>query len=325
MTDERWLPIDGELGYEVSDHGRVRSYAKPGRGIGLYEKPKILKPSSDGPSVKKYLKVALRRGNHRKVHHLVLEAFVGPRPPNTECRHLDGNPKNNKLDNLCWGNKDDQTADKIRNGTMIPGKRFETIDFFDPFIPLESLIPFEVWKEIPRYPGFDVSNFGRVQSRWVTGPHARIIENPRIIKPTPPHDETHRYPTVSIRTGYDQHKPFSIHRLVMMTFNPKPYDGLVCRHLDGDVLNNRLSNLRWGTYAENMRDRIRHGTIRNGERCHFTKLSDDQVIEIRNRLDNREKPKVIAEQFSVSRGAISSIKTGRTHRIPTILLGDNND
>jgi hypothetical protein len=37
------------------------------------------------------------------IHRLVLEAFVGPRPEDMECRHLDGNPTNNRLDNLAWG------------------------------------------------------------------------------------------------------------------------------------------------------------------------------------------------------------------------------
>jgi hypothetical protein len=35
-----------------------------------------------------------------------------------------------------------------------------------------------------------------------------------------------------------------------------------CLHDDNNRQNNRLSNLRWGTHAENERDKIKHGTHR---------------------------------------------------------------
>jgi hypothetical protein len=35
---------------------------------------------------------------------------------------------------------------------------------------------------------------------------------------------------------------------------------MVCRHLDGNPINNRLENLRWGTHKENKADAIKHGT-----------------------------------------------------------------
>lgn len=324
MENERWLPVDSRLGYEVSDHGRVRSYVKSGVGIGFHDKPKILIPNLSGRTPKQYRQVQLGRGNVRKVYHLVLEAFVGPRPLGTECRHLDGNSQNDRLDNLCWGTKIENTEDKIRHGTLIARKQFETIDFFDPFIPLEALIPFEIWKPFPKYTGYDVSNFGGVRSHLIQGT-SKTRDIARVIKPTIYHNDRHPYPVVSIRVGNDKQRAFSIHRIVMETFNPRPYDGLVCRHLDGNPLNNHLSNLRWGTHAENMRDRIYHGTIRNGERCNFVKLSDDQVGEIRTRIENGEKMKDLGKEFGVSRAAISAIHTKRTHRIPTVFPGNNSD
>ncbi len=62
--------------------------------------------------------------NRRKlrVHHAVLFAFVGPRPVGQECRHLDGNPANNHLDNLRWGTRLENSADKTRHGTELHGE-----------------------------------------------------------------------------------------------------------------------------------------------------------------------------------------------------------
>lgn len=48
-----------------------------------------------------------------KVHRLVLEAFVGPCPEGYQTRHLDGNPDNNHLENLCWGTAEDNSKDKV--------------------------------------------------------------------------------------------------------------------------------------------------------------------------------------------------------------------
>jgi hypothetical protein len=52
----------------------------------------------------------------RYVHHLVLEAFVGPRPKGMECCHWDDDATNNRLSNLRWGTRLDNMQDRIRNG-----------------------------------------------------------------------------------------------------------------------------------------------------------------------------------------------------------------
>lgn len=53
----------------------------------------------------------------RTVHRLVLEAFAGPCPRGMECRHLNGNPSDNRPENLRWGTKAENAADKIKHGT----------------------------------------------------------------------------------------------------------------------------------------------------------------------------------------------------------------
>lgn len=50
-----------------------------------------------------------------RVHHAVLEAFVGPRPAGALGRHLDDDPTNNHYSNLAWGNDLENAADRRRN------------------------------------------------------------------------------------------------------------------------------------------------------------------------------------------------------------------
>lgn len=127
VLQERWLPVvDWEGRYEVSDQGNVRSLWAP-RGPRL--KPRLLKqrvhaPAPDGRMVVFLCDAARRKPELRLVHHLVLEAFVGPRPDGQETRHGPGGALDNRLVNLCWGtHADNIRIDKVRDGTNLSGER----------------------------------------------------------------------------------------------------------------------------------------------------------------------------------------------------------
>lgn len=110
----RWLAVpDWEGLYEVSDEGQVRSLPS---ATDRRRKGKILKQT---PQYRGHLQVNLHFCGHnevRYVHRLVLEAFVGPCPEGMECRHLDGDPANNELENLCWGTIEENQADRVLHG-----------------------------------------------------------------------------------------------------------------------------------------------------------------------------------------------------------------
>lgn len=72
-----------------------------------------------------------------------------------------------------------------------------------------------------------------------------------------------------------------VHRLVLEAFVGPCPEGMECRHLDGTRTNNRLSNLAWGTSAENEADKVRHGTKVRGEAHSAAKLTESQVIQMR--------------------------------------------
>lgn len=103
---ERWLPVPRfERLYEVSDLGRLR------RVGGL---PKSLKPGYGG-----YVGVILHRCGRRhksRMHVLVLETFVCPRPPGMHSLHRNGNPSDNRLANLRWGTPSENRYDTVRHG-----------------------------------------------------------------------------------------------------------------------------------------------------------------------------------------------------------------
>ena len=119
---EEWRPVVGTPSYEVSSLGRVRRAARgKSTTVGRVLSSKCRK---DG-----YIPVVLSlgaRGANRQalVHHLVAEAFIGPRPSAAhEVAHNDGNPANNTADNLRWATHAENMGDMIPHGRTTAGEK----------------------------------------------------------------------------------------------------------------------------------------------------------------------------------------------------------
>lgn len=128
MREEEWKDVVGYEGiYQVLNHGRVRAVPRVAvrcNGRSYTVKGNLLDPweIQDG-----YQQVGLYKNLESprvvSVHRLVLEAFVGPCPKGQECRHLDGMAWNNRLENLKWGTRKEQSADRERHGTHRKGPK----------------------------------------------------------------------------------------------------------------------------------------------------------------------------------------------------------
>lgn len=119
--------IPGFPDYAISRNGEV--WSKPRKDtINRSVKGRWLKPGING---KGYWMVVLfidSQGHSCTIHQLLLETYVGPCPPSMECRHLNGNKKDNRLDNLCWGTRSENQQDSIQHGThKIPHVRGEDV------------------------------------------------------------------------------------------------------------------------------------------------------------------------------------------------------
>lgn len=105
-------------GYRVGTDGSVWSRRMQGCGTRLNDNWRKLRPIERASGHVVFFIQFEGKQYNLSIHRTVLEAFVGPCPEGMECRHLDGNPKNNLLSNLCWGTKSENNYDRSINGGM---------------------------------------------------------------------------------------------------------------------------------------------------------------------------------------------------------------
>lgn len=120
MTEECWKTIVGYPRHEISNLGRVRSWAVRGPNTSLRRKePALLSGWRDRDG---YVHVNLGQG-YERVHQLLLRTLVREPQPGEIARHLNDVPDDNRLDNLVWGTTRLNKLDSIRNGGAVRGER----------------------------------------------------------------------------------------------------------------------------------------------------------------------------------------------------------
>jgi len=149
---------------------------------------------------------------------------------------------------------------------------------------------------IPEYPGFVISDDGRVQ-----GPSGKWLK---------------------ASVGGNGYRSFvmaggackTVHVAVCTAFHgPRPTSVHEAAHRNGIKTDNRSDNLRWSTRAENEADKIPHGVSNRGTRHGMAKLTAAEVAEIRDLLAaGRMTQWQIAGRYGVTDTAVRSIKTGKT-------------
>ncbi len=103
-----------------------------------------------------------------------------------------------------------------------------------------------------------------------------------------------------------------LHRLILEIFTGECPAGMHACHNNGNRADNRLSNLRWATPAENNADKRRHGTATDGARNPMAKLTPAGVAAIRNRVAAGETQRSLCVEYGVSPMTISRAVRGKT-------------
>ena len=171
-----------------------------------------------------------------------------------------------------------------------------------------------MWKTIPGYEAYEVSDEGEVRSidreetyRWRGKEYKRLCKG-RVLKQT--RNKGNGYFYVHLGRGVI----YPIHRLVAWAFIGPQEEGVVVRHRDGDKTNNRHGNLVYGNGSENYEDAVNHGTMPVGEQHYNSVLTAEIVLDIRRRAADGEKATKIARDLNLKYPTVLAVINRKTWR-----------
>lgn len=107
------------------------------------------------------------------------------------------------------------------------------------------------------------------------------------------------------------YKHFTQHRLLAINFIKNPNNYKCVNHINGIRHDNRLENLEWCSHSQNSK----HGYDFNGRKNSLRKLTEEQVFEIKKRMQNYKRGMGVqlAKEFNVSIYIISLIRNNKTY------------
>lgn len=290
MEEELWKPIHNFENYEVSTLGRVKNI----------KTNKIMKLNNKGGYLSISLVNYLERKSF-KVHRLVALAFIQNLENKSDVNHIDKNKHNNNISNLEWStraennlhgklnviittnknkpiNRIDKNTNEIlekynsielaaewvlslgltktahngRNsiGNVITGVSKTAYGFRWELENTYQILENEIWKQviienINNDKEYFVSNLGRFKnSSGIIMDNYKVNENGYI-------------------RVFIYNKTYALHRLIALAFLENSENKEQVNHIDGNKLNNCVSNLEWVTNQENQLHKFKIGLGNN--------------------------------------------------------------
>jgi hypothetical protein len=392
---EHWRDVPGFPGYQVSDWGNTRVVDRvvhTANGQVRHYRGMPLK-QTENPHGYKIVGMTCgaegRITGHKNmmVQRAVLLAFCPDvSGDGMDVRHLDGDKSNNRVENLAYGTRAENEADKVLHGSanlgarngmskitekivrkirkqyakgnvsqaaiavqhdicremvgriirrdswayldadapVIPGKKTKLPPCTIDFAPVWAQWAYrpdgvEKWVDVPDFEGcYQVSNIGRVKSvdHKVLGRGGHLNNSWGQMR-TQPSRAGRKFVVLTRPSNHPNGKKAEsrlVHQLVARAFSGQDCpEGYCVRHVNGDKTDNRIENLCYGSPSENSLDRRRHGTDARGEKSVNSKLTDQDVQNIRDRYAAGGIIQVdLAAQYRVSAAYMNALLKGKS-------------
>lgn len=166
----------------------------------------------------------------------------------------------------------------------------------------------EIWMPVFQWEGiYEVSTRGQVRS----------CRTGRYLKPYIASGYERVMLQVNARKANERKTIEGVHRLVLAAHTkmmPRGRNGIVCCHKNGNKRDNRLENLEWKSPLENMLDKNKHGTMPKGAAHKRSKLTESDVLQIRESARQGYQTKTLASHYKVSTTHIYMIVNRQTWR-----------
>lgn len=161
----------------------------------------------------------------------------------------------------------------------------------------------ERWETIKDFPNYMISTESRIMNK-TTLKMVSISINKR-----------HKHRAVRL-WNKGKTRLLKVYRLKAIAFIPNPLNKPQVNHIDGDRMNEDLSNMEWSTASENMKHSystgLCKGHFKKGFAHQFCKIKPDDVEMIKRfRKDKLLSIYKLAKVFNVNHVTISKIAVGR--------------
>ena len=158
----------------------------------------------------------------------------------------------------------------------------------------------EIWKETS-ISGYYISNLGRIRGR--SGKIMKLYKNNK---------NPYLHICVPIAGRNSKQKILKVHREVAKAFIPNPNNYPVVNHLDGNKLNNIVTNLEWCTDSENSIHAYKTGLAKAKKGCNNigSKLTENDVEWIRAHYIPKDPEfgcRALAKKFNMKHSNISRL------------------
>lgn len=243
---------------------------------------KLIKPY---PNRKGYFRQNFKNdgNNIRYIHRLIAESFI-PNPGNRKTvNHKNRNVQDNRVCNLEWMTNYENLIHRHTTERAVAA--------------IPTLDPNETWKYLAEFPDFIVSDLGRIA---------------KISKPKP--NET-GYLKLKFSTPNGRVDRY-VQRLVAASWLENPYGLETVNHKNHNRSDNSVKNLEWMSRSDNtkhsfLNPKQRVMPDRRGEKHHNSKLTTENVIEIKRKIALGLPQNYIADLYNVSDSLINAINVGR--------------
>lgn len=150
----------------------------------------------------------------------------------------------------------------------------------------------EIWLSIPSYDGlYKISNTGKIKNKKNKILKTVIINGYHFIR----------------LFKNKKYKQYSVSRLVLTVFDRPAKPREEAAHFpENNKNNNNINNLCWLTHKENEKHKIKHNTKLIGNKHGMSKLSENEILEIR-KLKNKLTHLKISKKFNISRQHVTAI------------------
>jgi hypothetical protein len=268
-TIEEWRIIERTSNYEISNYGEVRNKITN----------KILKLGLLGG----YLSITLIINGKKilfKIHRLVAEYFLVCPDEIHVVNHKDGNKINNRLENLEWVSRSENSKHAFRLG-LNKGKKIKISQYtLDNVFIKEYDSPSCVETETGIF-GTHIIGVCRGKRKTAGGYIWKYVDECALTQPVPDGKIMSEFPNYIITndgkvynsrrklyltlkkhvTGYtgvslsneNENKSFNVHRLVALLFLDNPNNYPEVNHIDFDKTNNKVENLEWISCSDNIK------------------------------------------------------------------------